>query len=71
MTEEREHNICVHDGISEDDFVARRHARDVTLSAPILILPSLQVNIRGGALPAATPAGNIFLRRPVTQDPFP
>ena len=42
-----------------------RRARDATLSAPVLILPSLQVNIRGGALPAATEGGHIYLKLPV------
>ena len=43
-----------------------RQARDATLAAPTLILPSLQVNIRAGALPEPTAAGNVFLRLPVT-----
>jgi hypothetical protein len=53
-------------GAQEDDFVAMRQARDATLAAPTLILPSLQVNIRAGALPEPTAAGNVFLRLPVT-----
>ena len=44
-----------------------RSKRDATLGMPTLILPSLQVNIRAGALPPASPAGNVFLRLPVTQ----
>lgn len=59
-------NIHVHDGISEDTFVAMREARDKTLAPPTLILPSLQVNIRGGALPPESPTGKTFLRLPVT-----
>ncbi|ADG09429.1 MBL fold metallo-hydrolase [Caulobacter segnis] len=67
VAEERARNIHVHDGVEEADFVALRQARDATLAAPTLILPSLQVNIRAGALPDPTPAGNVFLRIPVTR----
>jgi glyoxylase-like metal-dependent hydrolase (beta-lactamase superfamily II) len=63
--EQRAHNIHVHDGVSEDDFVAMREARDKTLAAPELILPSLQVNIRAGAMPPPTPDGHVYLRLPV------
>ena len=65
VAEERARNIHVRDGRTEDDFVALRSARDATLPAPTLILPSLQVNIRAGALPAPTAAGRVFLRIPV------
>jgi len=64
---ERARNIHVRDGRDEDAFVAMRTARDATLPAPTLILPSLQVNIRAGALPAPTAAGNVFLRLPVSR----
>ena len=57
----------IHDGVTEADFVAMRTARDSTLGAPRLLLPSLQVNIRAGALPPATPDGHVFLRLPVKQ----
>ncbi|MCA0356349.1 MAG: MBL fold metallo-hydrolase [Proteobacteria bacterium] len=66
VAEERARNIHVGGGSQEDDFVAMRQARDATLAAPTLILPSLQVNIRAGALPEPTAAGNVFLRLPVT-----
>ena len=66
VAEERARNIHVRDGATEDDFVALRQARDATLAAPTLILPSLQVNIRAGALPEPTAAGHVFLRIPVT-----
>lgn len=65
VAEEKAHNIHVRDGQTEDAFIALRTARDATLSAPTLILPSLQVNIRAGALPRPTAAGNVFLRLPV------
>ncbi|PZR33947.1 MBL fold metallo-hydrolase [Caulobacter segnis] len=70
VAEERARNIHVHDGVDEAEFVALRQARDATLAAPTLILPSLQVNIRAGALPAPTPAGNVFLRLPVSGAPL-
>ena len=56
----------MHDGVSEAEFIALRRARDATLAAPALILPSLQVNIRAGALPPPTPEGRVFLKLPVT-----
>jgi len=62
---QRASNIHVHDGISESEFVAMRTARDKTLEAPQLILPSLQVNIRAGSLPPASPGGHVYLRLPV------
>ena len=64
---QREGNIHVHDGVTEAEFVALRNARDATLAPPTLILPSLQVNIRAGALPPASPGGRVFLRLPVTE----
>lgn len=62
---QRAANIHVHDGISESDFVEMRTARDKTLEAPLLILPSLQVNIRAGAMPPASPGGHVYFRIPV------
>jgi glyoxylase-like metal-dependent hydrolase (beta-lactamase superfamily II) len=65
VADHRAANIHIHDGIGEDLFVAMREARDKTLAAPLLILPSLQVNIRAGNLPPATPEGHVYLRLPV------
>lgn len=65
VAEHRASNIHVHDGISEDMFVTMREARDKTLAAPLLILPSLQVNIRAGNLPPASAGGHVYLRLPV------
>ena len=62
---EREHNIHVHSGISEDDFVAMRTARDATLAMPTLILPSVQINMRGGELPAPESNGTRYLKIPL------
>ena len=65
VAEQRAGNVHVHDGVSEAEFAALRTARDATLGAPQLILPSLQVNIRAGALPPPTEQGHTFLRLPV------
>jgi glyoxylase-like metal-dependent hydrolase (beta-lactamase superfamily II) len=66
VADERAHNVHVHDGVGEADFVAMRRARDATLAPPTLILPSLQVNIRAGALPPPSPTGRVFLKLPLT-----
>ena len=58
-------NIHIGGGRTEDDFVALREARDATLKPPQLILPSLQVNIRAGALPPAEASGKRFLKLPL------
>ena len=58
-------NIHVGGGRSEDDFVALREARDATLKVPSLILPSLQINIRAGALPPPEASGKRFLKLPL------
>ncbi|MBP7705447.1 MAG: MBL fold metallo-hydrolase [Caulobacter sp.] len=65
VADERARNIHVHDGVSETAFVTMREARDATLAAPTLILPSLQVNIRAGALPEPSGKGRVFLKLPV------
>ena len=62
---ERTGNVHLHDGVSEDDFVAMRTQRDATLAMPKLILPSLQVNMRGGHLPEPDENGVSYLRLPV------
>jgi glyoxylase-like metal-dependent hydrolase (beta-lactamase superfamily II) len=67
VAEQRASNVHVHDGITEAEFVAMRTARDKTLEAPQLILPSLQVNIRAGAMPPRSPGGHVYLRLPVNM----
>lgn len=62
---ERKSNIHAHDGISEDEFVAMREARDKTLDMPRLILPSVQVNMRAGHMPPADDNGVVYLKMPV------
>lgn len=69
VAEQRAHNVQVHDGISEDEFVAMRQARDAKLHAPDLLLPSIQVNIRAGKLPPADANGVSYLRLPVKFAP--
>ena len=63
--EERQHNIHIHDGVSEQEFVAMRTARDSTLEMPVLILPSVQVNIRAGEFPPKEANGVSYLRIPL------
>jgi len=65
VADERERNIHVHDGVSEAQFVAMRTARDATLEMPNLILPSIQVNIRGGAFPPPEANGVSYLKIPI------
>lgn len=62
---QRTGNVHVHEGVSEDDFVAMRDARDATLSMPRLILPSIQVNMRGGHLPEPESNGTRYLKIPL------
>jgi len=62
---QRAHNIHVHDGISEEQFVHMRQRRDKDLPPPALLLPSVQVNIRAGQMPPPTADGQTFLRIPV------
>lgn len=65
VAEERAHNIHVREGISEDEFVAMRTARDATLSMPRLIIPSIQVNMKAGALPQPEDNGKRYLKVPL------
>lgn len=58
-------NVHVHDGVSEDEFCIMRTARDATLSMPKLILPSIQVNMRGGHLPPPEDNGVRYLKIPL------
>jgi len=69
VAEQRAHNVHMHDGISEEAFVAMRTQRDATLDVPTLILPSIQVNIRGGQLPPADDNGVAYLRIPLNALP--
>jgi glyoxylase-like metal-dependent hydrolase (beta-lactamase superfamily II) len=63
--EEKRHNVHVHEGVGEDEFVTMRTARDQTLGMPKLILPAVQVNMRAGQMPPAEPDGRRYLKIPV------
>ncbi|MGX7001744.1 MBL fold metallo-hydrolase [Caballeronia sp. KNU42] len=65
VAEQRAANIHVRDGITVSDFVAMRTARDATLGPPTLIIPSIQLNIRAGAFPAAESNGVSYLKLPL------
>ncbi len=65
VAEQRAHNVHVHEGIGEAEFVAMRSARDATLGMPMLILPSVQVNMRAGQLPPAEANGTRYLKIPL------
>jgi len=62
---QRAGNIHVRDGVTEQAFVAMRQARDATLEVPTLILPSIQVNVRGGRLPPPEDDGVSYLKIPL------
>jgi glyoxylase-like metal-dependent hydrolase (beta-lactamase superfamily II) len=65
VAEQRTRNVHVHEGVKENEFVAMRNARDATLAAPTLLLPSIQVNIRAGRFPSAEANGVRYLKIPV------
>jgi glyoxylase-like metal-dependent hydrolase (beta-lactamase superfamily II) len=65
VRDEREHNVHLRGGVTEEAFVAMRQSRDATLSAPTLLLPSIQVNIRAGRFPKAESNGVHYLQLPV------
>jgi len=65
VADQRARNIHVRDGVTEDEFVGMRQARDATLDMPALILPSLQVNVRAGQLPPPEDNGVSYLKIPL------
>ena len=67
VAEQRAANVHVHDGIAEDAFVAMRRARDATLDMPVLMLPSVQVNMRAGHLPPPESNGVRYLKIPLDR----
>ncbi len=64
---ERAGNVHVHDGVTEDEFVAMRTSRDAQLGMPRLILPSIQLNMRAGELPPAEDNGQRYLKIPLNM----
>jgi glyoxylase-like metal-dependent hydrolase (beta-lactamase superfamily II) len=65
VAQERADNIHVRNGISEEEFVAMRTTRDATLGMPVLIMPSVQVNMRAGQLPEPEANGIRYLKIPL------
>ena len=65
VAEQRAHNIHLHDGIDEAEFVRMRTERDGTLAMPVLILPAVQINIRAGAFPPKDDNGVSYLKIPL------
>ena len=65
VAEQREHNVHVRNGISEEEFVAMRTKRDASMDMPTLILPSVQVNMRAGHLPEPESNGTRYLKIPL------
>jgi len=69
VAEQRAHNIHMRDGTTEEAFVALRTARDAGLGVPTLMLPAIQVNVRGGQLPPPEDNGIAYLRIPLNALP--
>jgi len=67
VAEQRKSNVHVHDGVTEDEYVAMREARDKTLGMPKLIIPSIQVNMRAGDLPEPEDNGVRYLKVPLNK----
>jgi glyoxylase-like metal-dependent hydrolase (beta-lactamase superfamily II) len=65
VADQKKNNIHVHDGVTEEQFVAMRNKRDAGLEMPVLILPSIQVNIRAGHMPKAEGNGTAYLKIPL------
>ena len=65
VAEQRARNVHVREGITEDEFVAMREARDATLGMPRLIIPSIQVNMRAGRMPPPEDNGTVYLKVPL------
>jgi len=65
VAEQRAKNIHVHEGVTEEQFVAMRAARDAALEMPSLIIPSIQVNVRAGDMPAPEANGIRYLKVPL------
>lgn len=67
VAEQKRSNIHVRDGISREDFIKLRTARDQTLTVPALLLPAVQINIRAGRLPEPEANGTIYLKLPLNR----
>jgi glyoxylase-like metal-dependent hydrolase (beta-lactamase superfamily II) len=69
VADELANNVHARAGVSEDEFVAMRTARDATLSTPALLMPSIQINMRAGKLPPADANGVHYIKIPVSLAP--
>ena len=67
VKEQKENNIHIHDGVTKEEFVDMRTKRDKTLEMPVLILPSIQVNIRAGHFPPVEENGVAYLKIPLNM----
>ena len=65
VAEQKANNVHLRNGVNEADFVAMRQKRDATLAMPVLILPSVQVNMRAGHMPPAEDNGTTYLKIPI------
>ena len=65
--EQRRRNPHVKDGISEAEFVAMREARDAKLDVPVLLWPSVQVNMNAGHLPTPESNGTAYIKVPLNR----
>ena len=65
VAQEKAKNVHIHEGVTEDEFVAMRNGRDANLSPPRLILPSIQVNMRAGHMPEPEDNGTRYLKVPI------
>ena len=65
VAEQKANNVHLRNGVSEADFVAMRQKRDATLAMPVLILPSVQVNMRAGHMPPPEDNGTTYLKIPI------
>jgi hypothetical protein len=63
--EQRRHNIHLHEGVDEDEYVRMRTERDATLDLPTLIIPSVQLNIRAGEMPPPDESGRRYIKVPI------
>jgi glyoxylase-like metal-dependent hydrolase (beta-lactamase superfamily II) len=66
VVQEKHHNIHIKKGVTEDEFVLMRDARDPTLPVPRLLLPSIQLNIQAGHIPQAESNGMSYLKLPLS-----
>jgi glyoxylase-like metal-dependent hydrolase (beta-lactamase superfamily II) len=67
IAEQKQHNIHIHTGITEQSFIDMRNRRDATLNKPELLLPSVQINMRAGDMPEPEDNGISYLKIPMNR----